>query len=64
MERKERFESANRLCTADGKEGCAVEMCGNMPNGLDENGNCADANEKHWAMNLCKFVDIACNKLK
>ncbi|MDR2269230.1 MAG: hypothetical protein LBD94_03545 [Rickettsiales bacterium] len=64
MERKEKFESANRLCTDGGKDGCILEMCGNFPMGLDENGLCSDPEEKIWAASLCKFVDIACNKLK
>jgi hypothetical protein len=63
-ERQEKFESANRLCTSGGKDGCVLEMCGNLPVGLDENGLCGDPEEKIWATNLCKFVDIACNKLK
>lgn len=64
MERQEKFESANKLCADGGKEGCILEMCGNMPNGLDENGQCGDSNEKIWSALLCKFVDIACAKLK
>jgi hypothetical protein len=64
MERQEKLESANRLCSGVGKDACVAEMCGNMPNGLDENGLCADQNERQWAANLCKFVDTACNKLK
>jgi hypothetical protein len=63
-ERREKFESANRLCAAGGKDGCILEMCANLPNGLNEDGLCGDPNEKIWAANLCRFVDIACDKLK
>ena len=64
MEREEKFESAKKMCASGGKDGCIAEMCGNFPNGLDANGVCADAEEKIWATNLCKFVDLACDKLK
>lgn len=64
MERQEKLEAAKRVCTVEGKNACVVEMCGNFPIGLDENGLCSDNEEKILATTLCKFVDTACNKLK
>jgi hypothetical protein len=64
LERQEKFARADKLCNSGGKDACMLEMCGNMPVGLDENGLCGDANEKIWAASLCKFVDIACDRLK
>ena len=64
MERQEELESANRLCSAGGKESCIIDMCANLPTGLNSNKQCADADERMWAASLCKFVDTACNRLK
>jgi hypothetical protein len=64
MERERDMKTAKNLCSGAGKEMCVAEVCGNFPNGLDANGLCADPEEKILAANLCKFVDIACNKLK
>ncbi|MDR1071123.1 MAG: hypothetical protein LBL21_00565 [Rickettsiales bacterium] len=63
MEREENLAAANRICNG-GKDACVLEMCGNLPNGLDENGLCGDSEEKIMAASLCKFVDIACDKIK
>ncbi|MDR1027537.1 MAG: hypothetical protein LBL46_03930 [Rickettsiales bacterium] len=62
-ERKNKMEMAQRLCGGGGKDGCIMEICGNLPTGLDENGQCGAA-EKIWANAFCKFVDVACDKLK
>jgi hypothetical protein len=64
MERENKFNSAKRLCDAGGMDGCILEMCGNMPNGLDEDGQCSDPDERMQSQSLCKFVSIACDKLK
>jgi hypothetical protein len=63
LEREEKMAAAGRVCNG-GKDACIIEMCGNLPNGLDENGLCGDRNEKIWASSMCKFVDIACDRLK
>jgi hypothetical protein len=63
MEREEKMASAKRVCNG-GKDACVLEMCGNLPNGLDENGLCGDGEERIMAATLCKFVDIACDKIK
>ena len=64
LEREEKMASARRLCTSGGKADCILEICGNMPIGLDEDGKCSNQNERQWATSLCKFVDIACDRLK
>ncbi|MDR3208777.1 MAG: hypothetical protein LBT45_02920 [Rickettsiales bacterium] len=63
MEREEKLAAASRICNG-GKDACILEMCGNLPNGLDENGLCGDGEEKIMSATLCKFVDIACDRLK
>jgi len=63
-ERKERFERMSRSCQSAGKAACVAEICGNLPKGSNDGGACNNPNEKIWATNFCKFVDIACNKLK
>ena len=63
MERRGKLESANNMCKT-GKDACIAEMCAVFPNGLDAKGLCADAEEKILATNACKYVDLACDKLK
>ncbi|MDR1826343.1 MAG: hypothetical protein LBQ49_01465 [Rickettsiales bacterium] len=65
LERQNKLEEKKRMCNAsNGKNGCMAEMCAGFPIGLGRDGMCADAEEKIWAASLCKFVDLACNKLK
>ena len=63
MERENRLEVANRMCTEGGREGCIAEVCGNMSHGL-QNGVCANQYERMWAASLCRFVEIACDRVR
>jgi hypothetical protein len=61
-ERAARMDAAKQACEF-GKQQCAMEMCGNMPNGLS-GGACPDKLEFQWASSLCQFMDVACGKIK
>jgi len=63
-ERLAKMNAANAMCGNGGKNGCIIEICGNMPNGLGDEGFCADQEEERVAGILCKFVDTACDRMK
>lgn len=53
--------SQTRAACADGtaKQACAATACANLPNG------CADNRaEQQLALNLCKYVELACDRVK